>query len=107
MDTSVDGLRVLVTAGASGIGRAISDTFASAGARVYICDVDSHALETFVSERPDGEPRSQMLRRPTTSRPCSMLRTLDAEALRRQALSRASKTRGFDGCDGRRRSAGW
>jgi NAD(P)-dependent dehydrogenase (short-subunit alcohol dehydrogenase family) len=54
VDTSVEGLRVLVTAGASGIGQAISDTFASAGARIYICDVDSQALETFVRERPNA-----------------------------------------------------
>ena len=54
MDTSVKDLRVLVTAGASGIGQAISDTFAAAGARIYICDVDAQALETFSRERPNA-----------------------------------------------------
>jgi len=53
VDTSVKDLRVVVTAGASGIGQAISDTFASAGARIYICDVDAQALEAFSRERPD------------------------------------------------------
>ena len=54
MEPLLKGLRVLVTAGASGIGQAISDTFASAGARIYICDVDERALETFVHERPNA-----------------------------------------------------
>ena len=38
------GLRVLVTAGASGIGRAISDLLALRGARVHICDVSDDFL---------------------------------------------------------------
>ena len=54
MDTSVKDLRVLVTAGASGIGLAISDTFASSGARIYICDVDAQALEAFSRQRPNA-----------------------------------------------------
>jgi NAD(P)-dependent dehydrogenase (short-subunit alcohol dehydrogenase family) len=33
------GLRVLVTAGAAGIGQAIASMFAEAGARVHICDI--------------------------------------------------------------------
>jgi len=36
--------RVLVTAGASGIGRAIADVFLEAGAKVHICDIDQDAL---------------------------------------------------------------
>jgi NAD(P)-dependent dehydrogenase (short-subunit alcohol dehydrogenase family) len=44
MNTSAQGLRVLVTAGAAGIGRAIARTFLDHGARVHICDVDPAAL---------------------------------------------------------------
>ena len=40
----VDGKRVLVTAGAAGIGRAIAATFLEHGARVHICDIDEAAL---------------------------------------------------------------
>ena len=52
MDTSARGLRVLVTAGAAGIGRAIASTFADAGARVFVCDVDEDALTKFRTEFP-------------------------------------------------------
>ena len=38
------GLRVLVTAGAAGIGRAIANAFVEDGARVHVCDVDEAAL---------------------------------------------------------------
>jgi NAD(P)-dependent dehydrogenase (short-subunit alcohol dehydrogenase family) len=44
MDVSAQGLRVLVTAGAAGIGRAIVETFVAHGARVHLCDVDEAAL---------------------------------------------------------------
>jgi NAD(P)-dependent dehydrogenase (short-subunit alcohol dehydrogenase family) len=40
MNTAAKGLRVLVTAGAAGIGKAFAETFADAGARVFICDID-------------------------------------------------------------------
>jgi len=46
-----EGLRVLVTAGASGIGAAIADAFLGAGARVHICDNDAAALAAFVDAR--------------------------------------------------------
>ena len=47
------GLRVLVTAGASGIGASIASAFLEAGAKVLICDVDERALESFATQYPD------------------------------------------------------
>lgn len=47
------GLRVLVTAGAGGIGRAIADTFASHGARVHVCDIDEEGLARCREAQPD------------------------------------------------------
>jgi NAD(P)-dependent dehydrogenase (short-subunit alcohol dehydrogenase family) len=38
--------RVLITAGASGIGRAIADAFAAEGAQVWVADIDAAALAT-------------------------------------------------------------
>lgn len=38
------GLRVLVTAGASGIGAVIASAFAETGASIHICDIDAAAL---------------------------------------------------------------
>jgi len=45
MELSVRGLRVLITAGAGGIGRVMTETFVKAGAKVHICDVVQSALE--------------------------------------------------------------
>lgn len=44
MTTSLDGLRVIVTAAAGGIGRATAAAFHAQGARVHICDLDAGRL---------------------------------------------------------------
>ncbi len=44
------GQRVLVTAGAGGIGLAIARGFAAAGAQVYVVDIDQAALESLAKE---------------------------------------------------------
>jgi NAD(P)-dependent dehydrogenase (short-subunit alcohol dehydrogenase family) len=45
MELGIQGLRVLITAGASGIGRETARAFVEEGARVHICDVDAVALD--------------------------------------------------------------
>jgi len=45
MENSAKGQRVLITAGAAGIGRAMTDVFQRAGARVHICDVVQASLD--------------------------------------------------------------
>jgi NAD(P)-dependent dehydrogenase (short-subunit alcohol dehydrogenase family) len=50
---ALDGARILVTAGAGGIGRAIADTLVASGARIHVCDVDEEALARFRSVHPD------------------------------------------------------
>ena len=48
----VPNLRVLVTAGAGGIGAAIARAFHEAGSRVHVCDVDRSALDRLTSGVP-------------------------------------------------------
>ena len=52
MDLGLKGLRVLVTAGAGGIGREIALGFAREGARVHVCDVDREALDALTQADP-------------------------------------------------------
>jgi len=52
MDMRIEGLRVLVTAGASGIGLVTARAFAAEGARVLICDVDENALAAVAASDP-------------------------------------------------------
>ncbi len=51
--TLTPGLRVLVTAGASGIGRAIADLLIENRARVHVCDVSETHLADFRKTHPD------------------------------------------------------
>lgn len=51
-DTSLVDKKVLITAGASGIGLVIARGFAEAGSRVYICDISGSALEQALTEVP-------------------------------------------------------
>jgi NAD(P)-dependent dehydrogenase (short-subunit alcohol dehydrogenase family) len=44
--------RILVTAGAAGIGRAIVHAFAAAGAKVHVCDLDAAALTELRAQLP-------------------------------------------------------
>ncbi|MBX9777426.1 MAG: SDR family oxidoreductase [Xanthobacteraceae bacterium] len=44
--------RVLITAGASGIGSEIARAFAATGARVFVCDIDADALTSFATALP-------------------------------------------------------
>ena len=44
--------RVLITAGASGIGLAIAQAFAAAGAKVFVCDLDAKGLDALKQATP-------------------------------------------------------
>jgi NAD(P)-dependent dehydrogenase (short-subunit alcohol dehydrogenase family) len=44
MDLEIEGLRVMVSAGANGIGLEIARAFVREGAKVHVCDVDQAAL---------------------------------------------------------------
>ena len=45
-------MRVLVTAGASGLGAAIARALCEAGAQVHVCEIDRSALDRLVTETP-------------------------------------------------------
>ena len=53
MDMHIEGLRVMVTAGASGIGLEIARAFVREGARVAVCDADELALARLAKSDPD------------------------------------------------------
>ena len=52
MNLGIDALRVLVTAGANGIGLSIAKAFENEGAKVHICDVDDRALIELAGANP-------------------------------------------------------
>ena len=67
--------RVLVTAGASGIGREMVRAFAAGGATVFTCDIDRAALGALASELPD-----------VRSTVCDLARREDIEAMMADAM---------------------
>ena len=52
MDLDIKDLRVLVTAGAAGIGLKIAEAFVREGARVYVCDIDENTLDAMAKTHP-------------------------------------------------------
>ncbi|MBK9082855.1 MAG: SDR family oxidoreductase [Rhizobiales bacterium] len=52
MDMMIEGLRVLVTAGAGGIGLEVARAFVREGAKVFVCDVDRAALDAMAGTDP-------------------------------------------------------
>ena len=52
MDMQIKGLRVLVTAGAGGIGLEVARAFVREGANVFVCDVDDTALANLAGSDP-------------------------------------------------------
>ncbi len=46
------GLRVLITAGAAGIGRAIAEEFDTTDAKIHVCDISQDALDACKKEHP-------------------------------------------------------
>ena len=52
------GTVVMVTAGASGIGRSIASAFLGTGCRVHVCDIDSVAIAAFLQANPEATASS-------------------------------------------------
>ncbi|MEM7749516.1 MAG: SDR family oxidoreductase [Pseudomonadota bacterium] len=52
MDLGIKDLRVLITAGASGIGLQMTKAFLAEGAKVHTCDIDRGALEALSADQP-------------------------------------------------------
>src|ERR1700731_388169 len=69
--------RVLITAGAAGIGREFARAFAATGSSVFVCDIDTAALETIAKEIPG-----------LIAKACDMSRRADIEAMVPDAVAR-------------------
>lgn len=52
MEIHCNNQRVVITAGGSGIGRVIAETFSRNGAKVHVCDIDEKILEMLCSSIP-------------------------------------------------------
>jgi NAD(P)-dependent dehydrogenase (short-subunit alcohol dehydrogenase family) len=68
--------RVLITAGASGIGREFARAFAANGAKVYICDIDARGLDALAKEIPG-----------LIAKPCDMSRRAEIERMVPDAIA--------------------
>ncbi len=74
--------RVLITAGAAGIGREFARAFTAAGAKVFVCDIDAQALAAIAQDIPG-----------LLTGPCDMSRRADIERMVPDAVARL---RGLD-----------
>jgi NAD(P)-dependent dehydrogenase (short-subunit alcohol dehydrogenase family) len=52
MDNAVKGMKVIITAGAGGIGRAMTEVFHRAGAKVHLCDVVQASIDETLAAFP-------------------------------------------------------
>jgi NAD(P)-dependent dehydrogenase (short-subunit alcohol dehydrogenase family) len=52
MASDLQDKRVIITAAATGIGRATAEAFLAAGAKVHVCDIDEAGLAAFKAQRP-------------------------------------------------------
>ena len=52
MDLGIKGLRVLITAGAGGIGLKVAEAFEHEGAKLHVCDIDTAALAALAKAHP-------------------------------------------------------
>ncbi len=68
--------RVLVTAGAAGIGREFARAFVANGAKVFVCDIDAAALQTIAKEIPG-----------VIARPCDMASRAAIEGMVPEAVA--------------------
>lgn len=55
LPVDLTGKKVVVTAGAAGIGRAIAEAYLAAGAELCVCDIDAAAVQAFASAHPDAD----------------------------------------------------
>ena len=53
MPHDLTGKRILITAGAAGIGRVMAEKMSAAGARVFLCDIDTAALAELATDHPE------------------------------------------------------
>lgn len=68
--------RVLITAGAGGIGRAMAEAFHAQGAKVFVCDIDAEGLDKLKQELPGVQ-----------TAPCDVSRPADIEDMMKNALA--------------------